>query len=468
MYARIIENMNAELSNETPKSYTGIYSMHKYWSKKPFNVINRYVKAYTKQGDIVLDPFSGCGISSIESVFLNRRTIGIDINPISIFITKQMLANISIQDIEAEFLKMEGKLRKKINKLYEISTGGKSLTGTHFIYKDEKLTEIWYKENNVKKIINVKETPDLKTPNDITYDDIATFIPAKKMIKNSRINAKDGMSIHDLFTPRNTLALSLLLNDINKIRDEPIRDFFKFCFTSCSGQASKMVFVISNRKKMQNKNTASDKKEVGSWVIGYWIPKEHFEINAWNCFVNRYRRILKSKKESAKSSPSLHYVRNFEGLENNRGNICLINDSCYNVLKGLPDNSVDYVITDPPHGNRLPYLELSMMWNNWLGFDANLEDELVVSDAKIRNKTVAEYVTLLEKILAEINRVLKNNRHFTLMFNSYDEQIWRKLQEILFGLDLDLSDVSNDWIFCVICSPRQQKRRIEDRLHIHV
>ena len=62
-------------SDEIPKSYTGIYSMHKYWSKKPFNVISKYVEEYTKPNDIVLDPFLGSGISSIESVFLKIQTV---------------------------------------------------------------------------------------------------------------------------------------------------------------------------------------------------------------------------------------------------------------------------------------------------------------------------------------------------------------------------------------------------------
>ena len=434
--------MIVKYSDEIPKSYTGIYSMHKYWSKKPFNVISKYVETYTKPNDIVLDPFLGSGISSIESVFLNRRTIGIDINPMSTFITMQMLENINSQIIEEKFLKIQDNIRKRIDKLYEIKINNKSFTGSHFIYKNDKLIEIWYKEGHIKKIVDVTKSIDLKTSENFTYDGIKTFIPTKKLIKNSRINAKEGMSVYDLFTPRNTLALSIILDEINKIQNTRLRDFFRFCFTACSGQASNMVFVINNRKKMRNKHTTLNKKEVGSWVIGYWVPKEHFEINAWNCFENRYKKNLKSKKEFSKSNPNVNYVENFKDLKNKKGNILLINDSCYTALKKLPDDSIDYVITDPPHGDRLPYLELSMMWNNWLDFDANMKDELVVSDAKTRDKTVVEYVSLLEKILIEINRVLKNDKYFTLMFNSYDDQVWKKLQKILFSLDLELSDVS--------------------------
>ena len=425
-----------DVDKESPKSYTGIYSMHKYWSKKPYNVISKYIESYSEKGDIVLDPFSGSGISSIESVFLNRRTMGIDINPMSIFITRQMLSNIDINAIEKEFLNLEKKVHEKINKLYKIFINDNSFTATHFLYSGDTLTEIWYKDGKVKKIVDMAKAKNLILPKNITYKNIKTFIPKSKMIKNSRINAKDSMSIHDLFTPRNTLALSLLLSEINKIKNKELREYFRFCFTACSGQASKMVFIINNRK-----NTISKRKEVGSWVIGYWLPKAHFEINAWNCFENRYKKILKSKKKYAKLNPNVIYAKNFEELKK-KGNICLLNASCYGVLKKLPDCSIDYIITDPPHGNRLPYLELSMMWNDWLGFNVNMKDELIVSDAKTRNKTVSGYIKLLDKILAETTRVLKNGKYFTLMFNSYDNKTWTGLQKILHNLDLELYDVN--------------------------
>ena len=426
---------------DDPQSYTGIYSMHKYWSKKPFNVIDKYIQKYSESGDIVLDPFLGSGISSVESVLLNRRTVGIDINPMSTFITRQMLEKNDPEKIEEEFLRLQTAVRKKIDRLYKISVRRKPFTGSHFVYEGDRLVEIWYKDKNTKKVIDMTRPAGIKTRKSFTFKSIKTTLPAKKLIKNSRINAKEGMHVRDLFTPRNALALSLLLEEINSIRDSKLRDFFRFCFTSCSGQASKMVFVINRRKKMKGKDVASDKKEVGSWVIGYWLPREHFEINVWNCFENRYRRILRAKKEFFQSGPDTKYAKNFSSLKQKKGDILLINDSCYATLKKMPDNSIDYVITDPPHGDRLPYLELSMMWNDWLGFDVKLDDELVVSDAKTRNKTVAEYMKLLEKILVEINRVLKNGKYFTLMFNNYDRQVWERLQEILFGLDLEMSDI---------------------------
>ena len=46
-----------------------------------------------------------------------------------------------------------------------------------------------------------------------------------------------------------------------------------------------MVFAVTGRGKTKGKS--ADKVEVGSWVIGYWRPPLHFEVNVWNCFENR-------------------------------------------------------------------------------------------------------------------------------------------------------------------------------------
>lgn len=182
------------------------------------------------------------------------------------------------------------------------------------------------------------------------------------------------------------------------------------------------------------------RKEIGSWVIGYWIPKQNFEVNVWNCFKNRYNRIFKAKKEQFKINSDITTVSDVSEWKN--GNVLLVNTSALEFLKTLKENSLDYIITDPPHGDRQPYLELSLMWNSWLGFQPDFEKELVVSDAKSRDKTVANYNLLFKSILLEISRVLKPEKKFTLIFNSLDDKAWLSIIEIIHHSDLELIEIS--------------------------
>ena len=52
-----------------------------YPTQKPLALLERIIKASSNEGDIVLDPFCGCGTALVAAHNLNRRWIGIDIHP---------------------------------------------------------------------------------------------------------------------------------------------------------------------------------------------------------------------------------------------------------------------------------------------------------------------------------------------------------------------------------------------------
>ena len=51
-----------------------------YPTQKPVSLLERIIKASSNEGDIVLDPFCGCGTALVAAHNLNRRWIGIDIH----------------------------------------------------------------------------------------------------------------------------------------------------------------------------------------------------------------------------------------------------------------------------------------------------------------------------------------------------------------------------------------------------
>ena len=97
------------------KSHTDPYKIHKYFARRPWNVFEQLIKSYSKEGDIVLDPFCGGGTTIYESIKLKRKAIGFDINPLSIFIVKNMFLNEDIILLHKIFKKIDNFLEK----LYE-------------------------------------------------------------------------------------------------------------------------------------------------------------------------------------------------------------------------------------------------------------------------------------------------------------------------------------------------------------
>ena len=62
-----------------------------YPTQKPLALLERIVSASSTPGDVVLDPFCGCGTTIVAAHKLGRQWIGVDITPIAISLVQQRL-----------------------------------------------------------------------------------------------------------------------------------------------------------------------------------------------------------------------------------------------------------------------------------------------------------------------------------------------------------------------------------------
>ena len=62
-----------------------------YQTQKPEGLLERIIRASSNEGDVVLDPFCGCGTAVVAAQKLNRRWIGIDITHLAITVMKERL-----------------------------------------------------------------------------------------------------------------------------------------------------------------------------------------------------------------------------------------------------------------------------------------------------------------------------------------------------------------------------------------
>ncbi len=345
------------------------------------------------------------------------------------------LSQVSVTPVEltvlqASFSQIKERLQPQINHLYEMEENGETTLVTHTIWKNKVPIEVWYSNANQKKNIRSGNDTDVQ----MAYHPVCAprWYPTAMMYENSRINVGNHQTVADLFTPRALVGLSLIREEIRNITDDRIRRIFEITLTGTLSQASSLVFVIRGRKQ---KERISAKAEVGSWVIGYWIPEEHFEINVWNCFENRFKRILRGESEIH----SLFANKNDTYFDEN---VKLIN--CSATALPLADESVDYVFIDPPHANRVLYMEQSFMWNAWLGLESqiNWDQEIIVTEAKARKeKDTKNYYTLLSTAFSEISRVLKQGKYFSMAFNCLDDQTWIEILNRILALGFEIKEI---------------------------
>jgi DNA modification methylase/predicted nucleic-acid-binding Zn-ribbon protein len=495
---------------------------HKFWARKPLNVIRAYIEHFTDKGDLICDPFTGSGITNIASLQLERKTIGVDLDPIGIFVTKMSACHADITKFEQEFKRLEEIISPKIYQLYTIKCPKCKTSAiiTHIItereyqitnqgkqqiiefLKEKETHQIlkFLKENGscrytvIRNFINLKSNALTKLLNDLVDSRFVTvkdkqieykydcpkcknnkfhqfdneiesqlnsnfnklefkWYPKNRLYHNSRICAYKDMKISDLFSPRNLKALSILLDEIEKIKNKELKDLFRFTFSSSLPQASKLVFVIEQRGRTTGHITKT--KEVGSWTLpSFTVMPKHFEINVLNCFKERFEKVKRAKEEANYKIPIFEelpkkelekYQKLTKNLPSNNPHKKSYFDRLfkhYNLaiiwstlnLNLIPNNSIDYIFTDPPYGDSIPYLELSIFFNSWLyykgeypEFEPDWEEEIVISDSKERNKIPEEYKKLLSTAFKEIYRILKPDGWMSLTFHNRDLETWNAL-----------------------------------------
>lgn len=407
----------------TPKTYTGLAGFHKYWGKKPIESLCYLIEKCTKEGEIVMDPFLGSGLISLECLLRNRRFVGIDINPFSVEHASLLLNLPSRQEYYQALIEIENFVVKKIRDTYLTSEGK---IASHYLWKGNELVSVWVKPEKGRSRIELK-------PSGLDMNSYSTYKAYKprhfrnlRFFTNSRINVKPTMTISDIFTGRAMHNIDLFIESFSNYPAH-LKRALLLTLTSSAGQMSNMVFAIKNRSKGK-RNGKCDKIEVGSWVIGFWLPDTHFEINVWNCFNNRANKLLKAlpvKRQDVYTVSSDPVTADAPGCD-----AWLINSDCRSALKKMPAQSVSFVCTDPPHSDRIPYLELSELWNSLLGYTVDFEREIVVSNAKERQKSKINYNSEMTEFFLEISRVLKPNGYIALYFNARDDESWQYLKSI--------------------------------------
>jgi len=401
------------------KRHTPMYLMYKYWARKPHNVVGKYIERYSEENEIVLDPFCGSGVTFLEALKLNRKTIAIDLDPVATFITRMTALYVDLEEYKLSFKNIE-KIKEDVESLFLTKcTECGEYTPFHYIVMDNETPQmIHYRCHICNNLVDKPfDEEDAKRTKDIEEMEIPYWYPTNELIWNSRVNVHQEMKVTDLFSKRNLIALSIILNEIEKINGAEIKNMMKFTFSSMLPQASKLLVYTEGSGP--------------SWKVrGYWIPKKRWEMNVWRFFENSYKKMLRGKKESNKLVGNI-----FKENEN----AWIYNQSATD-LSNIEDSSIDYVFTDPPYGDSVPYLELNYIYSSWLKFDVNFQEEIIISDSPIRKeKQFDEYNRLLTRSFREIYRVLKDEKYMTLTFHNTDIKIYNAIiKAVIFaGFDLE-------------------------------
>lgn len=473
-----------------------IYNSHMYHTKVPYKAIMRYILHYTKPGDIVFDGFCGsgmtgvaaqmCGVAdnetrmSIEATqkgveWGQRNAIITDLSPSASFIAHNCCLSVDPLVYHNEMEEIIQKCRQDYGWMYETRhTKGTQLNlfenkkgiinyivwsevlicphcGEENVFWDmawanegKKVQTVYHCAHCNSEIIKrscaramdtvydnligkpvqlVKFVPvqivyefegkryekepdaeDLELIDKINKMDVPVWVPNNLIRVGDKTDDPERLGIlyvHQMFTRRNLI----LLGDAMKYAKS---DHAKFTLTAAMFRTSKM-----------NKYSWSMKTGNGTLTGTLCITSLHIEKNAIDGIERKAKDIEKALYDAKRS--------------------VLVQCGSSADLSNIPDDSVDYIFTDPPFGDNLNYSELNYIWESWLKVITRIETEAIVSPKQ--GKKLAEYQKLLEDCFSEYFRILKPNRWITVEFHNSRNTVWNAIREVIQKSGFIIADV---------------------------
>ncbi len=111
LFAKTKIDHSWSFSEKTRKDTAYItHGYHRYPAKFIPQIVSRLAEKYTREDDLVVDPFGGCGTTLVESKVMGRPSIAVDINPVAVLITKAKITPIDPSKIEKEFTTLQKRL----------------------------------------------------------------------------------------------------------------------------------------------------------------------------------------------------------------------------------------------------------------------------------------------------------------------------------------------------------------------
>lgn len=470
--------------------HTPIYKMHKYFARRPHNVFRALLEHYTKEGDTVFDPFGGGGVTLVEGLSAQRRIISSDINPIASFIQHNQVLEVDFSVFNKILNTLYDSVYNELAKYYQtecshcdskadvrwfehayivkcplcnenttlrnddkaLNSNGKPKNGFYqccsckCVFRAVDAKRIDSKILNIRSKCNSCGEQSSAPPSekDIrkyhffneNYQDLVSkfeldipldSIPEEWDRQQEDCLHRKGFEVFtDLFTKRNLITSAMFFKFLKNVQDKISQEEYDLG-----------LFLISSLLRYTNNMTMS----TSSWMDGrpvawakhaYWTPNQYIETNPFEYFKNRVKSFKSAMKDREKRFENKTQVESLDEFSLGHGDYYIHCGDSGTI--NVPDNSVDFVLTDPPYGSNVQYAELCKFWDVWLcdkikykSPSLNYESEAVVhrkTKSSKYSKDFSRYYELLRKVFNNAYRVLKPNGAMSFTFNNKDTRAW--------------------------------------------
>lgn len=346
------------------------YGAHPYFTRRPPNVVLAYIGRHSTFGDVVLDPFGGTGVTAIEALLSGRRAIHNDLNPFANFIT----ANIADTSLPTT-----APLKHAINRIERSCAG--------------RLHELEAGSESVAKAL----IPDLPLPENIRLP-----------------RSSDVEFFYDLFTRKQIVALALLKQAIDKESAENVRGPLLLAWSAAAAKLNKTFLSAEGRAESRGGSSIFS-------IYRYKVADRCVELPLWETFKGRFVNILNAKEEVLRFRDVFNQTHDSKHHVDSGRNLKIYGHDAARLTEVIGRESVDYIFTDPPYGGHIAYLDLSVLWNHWLG--QGVSPEVRASEAIVGGElklSEDHYKERLAESVKQCFSMLKADRWFSIVFQHWD------------------------------------------------
>lgn len=352
------------------------YGFFPFFAKKPWPVIQEYINHFSSPGELVGDPFSGSGVTAVESLVLGRRTVTSDINPVARFITRMTaVAPVDLSVLSTSYEFVCSLARQSIESLNSMP------------------------DSEVIDLLRHLDYP--KTP-----------IPAT-------VRREGAVTVDQMHTPKQLAGLTLLRDAINQVPDVLSRDLLLVALGRTVRYANRTYSVpLAKEGKARRSPYAGDSLILRRFSYSFADSQRFYEHLVWPNFTRAYKNVVKAKRETNQVIGNCYSATAF-----------VLGDLPASRIHELTgEGTLDYCFTDPPYSNEIYFVDLSILWAAWLGFDITdgiRHDELIEGgmDNKSRQQFEREFAAAMESVA----KALKPDRWFTLVYKHKDLSLWQSI-----------------------------------------
>ena len=325
--------------------------------------MRQYVLHYSREQDVVLDPFGGSGVTAIEAFLENRVGIQNDINPLANFIAKGVagLEHGTLAEYKESLNFVQARSQERLQKVKTAD--------------ERRLAAL-------RRAVTLP--PDTPLPSD---SDVASF--------------------HELFSPRQLTSLAILKRAIDEAPSKPGRAAMLLAWSACLAKLSRTFLSAEGRAESRGGSSIFS-------IYRYKVAKKPIELSPWETFEERALNVIAAKCEVDKhieiKRKTGKWIGRFDSYAED-----------VEQLSAKLSGGVDYIFTDPPYGGHISYLDLSTLWNSWLGIMPSSQDrksELIVGGELGISENV--YVERLGQAIRACLKMLKANRWLSVVFQHWN------------------------------------------------